>query len=284
MQHRPPRGRDGRAGDEDLAVAARARPRAEQRRRRARRDLRARLGQAVRRRDRARRPRPRARAAPAAAARRRAAPSAGGRARSPASSRRGASSARARRSSRRRGPQRASTRSVSKRSWTIAVVAAMALRNRIESPPTCDSGSGTASAPRGRAERDADPSALHSQLPYVSSTGFGAPLEPDVWTTIATASRSCRARVATPAAVAGRPARRSTIARRARLEALLGGRSRRSIGTATAPSSRIACSATQNASPGGSSIPTRSPAPTPRAGELARRRAASPAAARTSGG
>ena len=40
---------------------------------------------------------------------------------------------------------------------------------------------------------------------------------------------------------------------------------RRSIGTATAPSSRHPCSATQNASPAGSARPTRSPGPTPRA-------------------
>ena len=55
---------------------------------------------------------------------------------------------------------------MSKRSWTIAVVAVIALRRMIESPPTWESGS--AQSQRSSASRPSaahDPSALHSQLP-----------------------------------------------------------------------------------------------------------------------
>jgi len=37
----------------------------------------------------------------------------------------------------------------------------------------------------------AEPSALHSQLPKVSSTARGPLVVPEVWTTIAVVSRSC---------------------------------------------------------------------------------------------
>ena len=80
----------------------------------------------------------------------------------------GASSGRARPSSRRpRGARaRTATRSVSKRSWTIAVVALIALRSTIDSPPTWDSGSAQSHRSAGsRPSATHDPSALHSQLP-----------------------------------------------------------------------------------------------------------------------
>ena len=71
----------------------------------------------------------------------------------------------------------------------------MAERMTIDRPPTCESGSAHSQRSAGsRPSATAEPSALHSQLPYVSSTALGVPLVPEVCTTIAGASRSWRSR------------------------------------------------------------------------------------------
>src|SRR4051812_45416314 len=155
----------------------------------------------------------------------------------------------------------------------------MALRSTIDSPPTCDSGSAHSQRSCGSSpSATQEPSVLHSQLPYVSSTGFGRPLDPLVWTTIATASRSWRARSSTSAASSPSSGPSTTVATPRATASRSSEPRRTSIGTATAPSRRIACRATQNAPPGGSSSPTRSPGSTPRP---ARRRAVSAASPRS---
>ncbi len=67
----------------------------------------------------------------------------------------------------------------------------MALRTRIDRPPTWESGSAHSQRSLGSTpSATAEPSALHRKLPYVSSTGRGAEVVPEVWITTHTASRS----------------------------------------------------------------------------------------------
>src|SRR5439155_8157013 len=91
-------------------------------------------------------------------------------------------------------------------------------------------------------------------------TGLGTPVEPLVWMTAAGASRSCSKTSGGPSAPS--PSGASTTTR---APAVRGSRSRRSTGTAVAPSRQTACRATAKSSPAGGAIATRSPARTPRA-------------------
>src|SRR3954447_7160979 len=135
----------------------------------------------------------------------------------------------------------------------------MALRSRIDRPPTWLSGRVHSQASSGLVPSAApEPSALHSQLPKVSSTGRGAAVVPEVWTTIAVAPRSCGRGRAGAAAPSG--ASTTFVA-----PASGGSGSRRSTGTATAPEIRHACSAIANSGPGGSAIATGSPGAAPSA-------------------
>ena len=129
----------------------------------------------------------------------------------------------------------------------------------------------------------AEPSALHRKLPYVSSTGLGAEVVPEVWITAATASRSCVDPA--PAPVPARRAHRGTqrLLHDDRAPSTIAARSRsprrRSTGTATAPSSRQACSAHTKSRPAGSAMRHPLARRTPRVGQLRRARARARAAA-----
>src|SRR3954447_10374241 len=147
----------------------------------------------------------------------------------------------------------------------------MALRSRIDRPPTWLSGRVHSQASSGLVPSAApEPSALHSQLPKVSSTGRGAAVVPEVWTTIAVAPRSCGRGRAGAAAPSG--ASTTFVA-----PASGGSGSRRSTGTATAPEIRHACSAIANSRPGSSAIATRSPGCAPSAPAARRARSSSSA-------
>src|SRR2546423_6272694 len=116
------------------------------------------------------------------------------------------------------------------------------------SPPTWLSGSADSQrSPGSTPSATPDPSALHSQLPKVSSTSLGVPVEPLVYMTAATASRSW---VSSSGASASDGCGSSV-------------RPSGAPGTTGQPRRHAACSATAKSSPGGSAIPTRSPGATP---------------------
>ena len=252
------------------------------------RHLRARLGQAVGRARPGRRARPRGRASAGGTARRRAAPSAGrGGSRSPASSRRwsvvGTSETIVAPPSGR--PSSSRTRSVSKRSWTIAVVAVDRAAQDDRQPADVRQRQRAEPALRGvQAERDARP----ERAPQPVAVGQLDRLRPPARPRRVDDDRDRVEVVPALEADVGLVAvdRPVDDERRAARDARGAPRppSRTSIGTATAPSSRQACSATRT--------PRRAAARSPRGRRRRRRgrRAGAPsarppaAAARRSGG
>ena len=188
VEHRPDRRRDGRARHEDLAGLVEAHARAEERR--AVRQRPASTPRSARRSGRPGRP-PRAARSSRACRDRGAAeqhPAQRGRLAQP-----GVEQAGERRGDERdeRRPRRVAQR-VEDALRVEALVEDRGRRRRSPSaggssrPPTCASGRQQSQRSRGSdPSATAEPSALHSQLPYVSVTGRAAALVPDVWTTAA---------------------------------------------------------------------------------------------------
>ena len=154
-------------------------------------------------------------------------------------------------------------RSASKGSSTT-VPAAAALRTRIISPPTWDSGIGHSQRSSGSGPSTAPAARMcAATLPNVSSTARGERVVPDVWTTSAT-SPSSGSRLlngAPPSSASGLETRKWASRRSA-----LRSRSpkRESTGIAGERSKRQAWIATTKARPGGSVSATRSPGAAPR--------------------
>ena len=144
------------------------------------------------------------------------------------------------------------------------MLAAAALRVRIISPPTCESGIGH-SQRSSRSVPSAAPAARMwaATLPNVSSTGRGARVVPDVWTTsaISSSSGSLTRNGAPPSSGSGVLTTTSAPRRRS-LRSLAP--SRGSTGMAGARSSRQAWKATTKSRPAGSVSATRSPGSAPR--------------------
>src|SRR5215211_3163013 len=161
------------------------------------------------------------------------------------------------------------TAPASNRSCRSTVVAWIAARTRMPSPPTWESGrQHSQRSSVGCPSAAAEAHAWAAQLPCVSVIGRGAPVVPEVWISTAAASSLSTAwsGVGRWALGVGPSTTRSAPAVTAFRST---SPSRRSIGTATAPRRRHPCSVATKSIPAGRAIATLSPSPAPCAASAA---------------